>query len=108
MNEIDKPPFVKTFESLILPLRLYIDLEVPIMAKIVPTVLFIIYLVLPFDLISDFIPIAGAIDDLAVLTACSYLLVKLTPPEIIQKYTQTKPAKKPDSKIIDTKSKTKK
>lgn len=104
MKEIEKPPFVTTFESLLLPIKLFFNLEVPFIAKLIPTTLFIIYLVLPFDLIADFIPIAGTIDDLAVLTACAYLLVKLTPKEIVDKYLEHPLS----PKIIDIKSKSKK
>lgn len=87
MNSITpKPPIIQTLEGLALPFRLLIDWEVPWYAKFIPILLFIVYLFLPIDLITDFIPVIGLIDDAAVFAGCSYLLVKLTPTKILNKY----------------------
>ncbi len=99
MNIVPKPPFIQTLESLALPFKLYFDWEVPFRAKFFPTLIFILYLILPLDFITDYIPVLGLIDDAAVFSGCAYLLIKLTPPDILAKYlhqeekSETKPEK---------------
>lgn len=85
-STIPKPPIIQTLESLSLPFKLLIDWEVPWYAKFVPISLFIVYLFLPIDLITDFIPVVGLFDDAAAFAGCSYLLIKLTPTKILNKY----------------------
>lgn len=108
---MNKPQLIQAIESIILPLKLYFDKDVPFSAKLFPTLIFITYLLVPIDFIADFLPIAGSIDDLAVFTACAYLLVKLTPDDILEKYSQPKTTDtQPETKkikIIESKSKRK-
>ena len=42
------------------------------------------YLVLPFDLIPDFIPVVGQLDELVIIPLLLYLALKLTPVSIRQ------------------------
>lgn len=42
------------------------------------------YLALPFDLIPDFIPLLGALDDLVVVPGLVYLALKRIPDEVIK------------------------
>lgn len=42
------------------------------------------YLVLPFDLIPDFIPIIGQLDELVIIPTLLYFALKLTPVEVRQ------------------------
>lgn len=86
MNIVPKPPFIQTIESLALPFKLFFDWKVPFRAKFFPTLIFVLYLILPLDFITDYIPAIGLIDDAAVFSGCAYLLVKLTPPDILLKY----------------------
>ena len=42
------------------------------------------YLVLPFDLIPDFIPVIGQLDELVIIPTLLYFALKLTPVEVRQ------------------------
>ena len=55
--------------------------ETPVYAKILAGVT-ILYALSPIDLIPDFIPVLGSIDDLIVLPALIALTIKLIPKEI--------------------------
>lgn len=47
------------------------------------------YALSPIDLIPDFIPIIGYLDDLLIVPAAIYLVIKLIPPEILQEHRRT-------------------
>ncbi len=44
------------------------------------------YLFSPIDLIPDFIPIVGHLDDLIVVPAGLWLVIRLIPPEVMAEY----------------------
>jgi len=56
--------------------------ETPIIAKITAGVT-IIYALSPIDLIPDFIPVLGYLDDLIILPALVALTIRLIPPEVL-------------------------
>ncbi len=56
--------------------------ETPILAKILAT-LVIVYALSPIDIIPDFIPIIGMLDDLILLPMVIALTIKLIPKEVL-------------------------
>lgn len=81
------------FEALQVPLRLVSEAKLlwrlyrhpltPRKFKALVWVLFL-YLLLPFDIIPDFIPILGQLDDLVIIIIGCKLLVRLCPPEVVE------------------------
>jgi uncharacterized membrane protein YkvA (DUF1232 family) len=57
--------------------------DVPIIAKII-VVIVIIYALSPLDLIPDFIPVLGYLDDLIILPLLIYLSMKIIPKNILE------------------------
>ncbi len=41
------------------------------------------YVLMPFDLIPDFLPVIGQLDELVIIPLLLYFALKLTPPKII-------------------------
>ena len=46
------------------------------------------YLLLPFDLIPDFIPVLGHLDDVIVVSGLVYIALQQIPPEIVEECRQ--------------------
>ena len=61
--------------------------ETPILAKIV-AFLTVAYALSPVDLVPDFIPVLGYLDDLLILPALVALTVKLIPKDVFERYRQ--------------------
>ena len=57
------------------------DPATPLLAKLV-IALTVAYAVSPIDLIPDFIPVLGQLDDLVILPALIVLALKLIPPDV--------------------------
>jgi uncharacterized membrane protein YkvA (DUF1232 family) len=64
---------------------LYFDPRTPKISKIILWIL-IGYAFLPFDLIPDFIPILGHLDDLLILPLLGYLAIKSLPPKLYEEH----------------------
>jgi len=62
--------------------RVLHDARTPRLAKLLLW-LAIGYTLLPFDLIPDFIPVVGHLDDLIVVPALVLLALKLIPPDVV-------------------------
>jgi uncharacterized membrane protein YkvA (DUF1232 family) len=41
------------------------------------------YMLMPFDLIPDFLPVIGQLDELVIIPLLLYCALKITPPEVI-------------------------
>lgn len=57
--------------------------ETPFLAKILLG-LAVGYILLPFDLIPDFIPVVGHLDDLVIVPALVYVALKLIPQGVVE------------------------
>jgi uncharacterized membrane protein YkvA (DUF1232 family) len=69
-------------QQLTLAHMLITDHRVPKRAKLVPLAL-LAYLANPIDLILDFIPVQGYLDDIAILLAALWLAVRLRPKGLV-------------------------
>lgn len=63
----------------------YRDPRVPFYAKVV-LILTVAYAFSPIDLIPDFIPVLGYLDDLILLPLGIWLSIKLLPADVVQEY----------------------
>jgi uncharacterized membrane protein YkvA (DUF1232 family) len=73
------PSFVKLFS------RLLRDLRVSAGAKLVVAAI-LLYLILPTDLLPDFLIGVGQLDDVTVIIGGLKLFLKLCPPEVVQEH----------------------
>ena len=65
--------------------RLFRDRRVPWWSKaLLPALAF--YLALPLDLIPDFIPVIGYLDDLLLILLVAYVLLRTTPRGVIEEH----------------------
>ena len=63
--------------------RLFRDRRVPILPKAL-LLLTLVYVVSPLDLVPDFVPVIGEMDDVVVVLAGLWLFVRLCPPEVVR------------------------
>ncbi len=75
----------EVWQQMRLVVRLIRDPEVPIYLKIVPFLGFI-YLLFPFDLVTDFLPVIGQLDDLTALVVGGKVFIELAPPAIVARH----------------------
>jgi len=65
--------------------RVLRDERTPLAAKLLLT-LAVAYLCMPFDLIPDFVPVIGHLDDAIIVPALVFAAVRLVPPEIVSEH----------------------
>jgi uncharacterized membrane protein YkvA (DUF1232 family) len=63
--------------------RLFRDRRVPILPKAL-LVLTLVYVVSPLDVMPDFIPVIGEMDDVVVVLSGLWLFIRLCPPEVVR------------------------
>jgi len=63
--------------------RLFRDRRVSILPKGL-LVLTLVYVISPFDVIPDFLPVIGEMDDVAVVLSGLWLFIRLCPPEVVR------------------------
>lgn len=74
-------------DKLALGRALFGDRRVPIGARVIAIAL-AIYLASPLDIIPDFIPVLGVLDDLVVVLAGVGLLLRVVPREVVEDHVQ--------------------
>jgi uncharacterized membrane protein YkvA (DUF1232 family) len=66
--------------------RLLADRRVSLALKLIVPGMLGAYLLFPVDLLPDFIPVLGQLDDLAVLALGIKIFIELSPKDIVQEY----------------------
>ena len=61
------------------------DPRTPWSVRLLPIPLFL-YLAMPFDLVPDFIPVLGQLDDVLIVAAVAWLVLRLTPVEVLREH----------------------
>jgi len=82
-------------------IKLMRDRRVPVRAKlIIPAA--IVYILLPFDIVPDFVPVSGQIDDILVTLVAGAMFLSITPKDVLMEHLG-RPAsnKRRSGKIID-------
>ena len=63
--------------------RLLADRRVPLLARaVLPAV--VLYLAMPLDLVPDFIPVVGYLDDLLIILGAAWLFLRLIPAGVLE------------------------
>ena len=70
---------------------LALDRRLPLRARIIPPGL-VLYLAMPIDIIPDFIPVLGYMDDVAVLVVGVGMLLRLTPRQLLHEHLSSLPS----------------
>ena len=74
--------------------RLYSDPRVSFLLKAMVPVLGLAYFIMPIDLLPDFIPVLGQLDEVAVVLLLVRLFISLAPPEVVAEYRGEAPSGK--------------
>ena len=71
-----------------LAFRLFADGRVPLMLKALVPAVALAYVVMPIDLLPDFIPVLGQLDEVAIILLLVKLFISLAPPNIVAEHRQ--------------------
>lgn len=75
------------------------DREVPIYLKALPF-LGVLYTLFPIDIITDFVPVLGQIDDLTLLLIGAKVFIEMAPPQVVARYMEQMNAAR-EAKIVE-------
>lgn len=75
-------PWRSRFE---LACRLVADDRIPLAVRAIPALL-VLYLALPLDLVPNFIPVLGQLDDVAVVSVAAGIFARFTPLQVIDEH----------------------
>lgn len=84
-NLVNPNYWKKMWAEIVLVWQLMADGRVPIYLKFIP-VIAALYLLSPLDLIPDFLPIIGQLDDFGLLIIGLSIFVRLAPADVIEEY----------------------
>jgi uncharacterized membrane protein YkvA (DUF1232 family) len=62
--------------------HLFRDPRVPTLAKFIPA-LALLYVLLPIDIIPDWLPIIGGVDDIAIVSGAITLFIRVCNPDVV-------------------------
>jgi uncharacterized membrane protein YkvA (DUF1232 family) len=63
--------------------RLLVDRRVPLLARaVLPAV--VLYLAMPLDIVPDFIPVVGYLDDVLIVLGAAWLFLRLVPAGVLE------------------------
>lgn len=66
--------------------RLYTDPRVSMLLKVAVPVVALVYFIMPIDLLPDFIPVIGQLDEVAIALLLIRMFVALAPTDIVAEY----------------------
>lgn len=87
-EQVNEPGFWRElWQQARLVFYLLLDPEVPIYLKVLPFMA-LVYLLVPFDLLPDFAPGLGQVDDITLLLIGAKVFVELAPPQAVARQMQ--------------------
>lgn len=87
-TDVKSPGFWReVWQQTRLVFRLIRDPEVPFYLKFVPFA-GLLYVIMPIDLITDFAPVVGQLDDITALIVGAKVFIELAPPHVVARHLQ--------------------
>lgn len=71
-----------------LAFRLFFDIRVPLLAKLLFITVFAVYLIFPLDIVPDLLPVLGQTDDFVVFIFLMFQFINSCPAGIIDEHKQ--------------------
>jgi len=64
---------------------MFADRRIPLLVRAIPPIL-VLYLAMPIDIVPDFIPVLGQLDDVVVVAVGMGLLLRFTPRAVLEEH----------------------